>query len=62
MTHTETAALVGREVTLTVEGFTLTCRIVDAKTSYGTERYMVEGFQVTGCQWVNASRVKEVGK
>ncbi len=57
------AAYIGKRATVTFDGgFAFECTISDVKQSYGNTRYLVTPVAGTGTNWVDSSRVKEVGK
>lgn len=58
MNASEIVKLLNTTVSITVEGFTIQVKIVDAKKAYGCTRYLVEPVNGSGQQWVNDSRVQ----
>jgi len=62
MTGVKLAELINREGMLEVGqgwgGLTFPVRVIDAKSSYGTPRVLVEPIGGSGQEWVAASRVK----
>jgi hypothetical protein len=58
MTGAEAARVLGAEASLAVSArLRVDVRITDAKTSYGSVRYLVTPLAGWGAEWVDASRV-----
>jgi len=57
-TALEQSAAIGKQGSILIDSIHVEIRILDAKSSYGTVRYLITPVSGTGSQWVNASRVQ----
>jgi hypothetical protein len=58
VTIIEMSYIVGKDVTIDLEGLSVLCKILDAKTAYGKVRLLVKPVSGSGSKWIETSRVK----
>lgn len=61
-TALEQSAVIGKQGTIAIDSIRVSVYIQNAKTSYGTARYLVTPVSGSGSQWVNADRVQIMGE
>lgn len=58
MTHEESKEYIGRTGEIKVESMTIPVKVLDVKTSYGNDRFLISPELGFGQQWVSIDRVK----
>ena len=60
MTVKAMAELIGRHVSVRYESLEITCRVEDAKVSYGRPRLLIAPLTGSGQQWIESTRVSRM--
>lgn len=55
------AANIGKTASLLTNDLFVSIRIIDAKSAYGSIRYLVQPIAGSGMVWVSADRVSRIG-
>lgn len=60
MTVLQMSQLVGKKVTVDLEGLDVACVVLDVKTAYGKYRLLVTPEIGSGQKWIETARVKGI--
>jgi hypothetical protein len=60
MTVLQMSQLVGKQITVDLEGLAVSCKVKDVKTAYGKYRLLVVPVSGSGEKWIETSRVKGI--